>query len=92
MKRAGTRNICFFFLGLIIPFFFSKIFNVVSDKQTTDELNISIFSSRCFVNVLIVTLIDLHEVYMYISFQIPCKFLVGLCASTIHAQRKCLFL
>ena len=56
MKRAGTRNIWFFFLGLIIPFFFSKIFNIVSDKQTTDELNISIFSSRCFVNVLIVTL------------------------------------
>ena len=64
---------------------------MVSDKQTTDELNISIFSSQCFVNVLVVTLIDLHEVYMYISFQISCKFFVGLCASTIHAPKKVSF-
>ena len=43
---------------LIIPFLFSKTFKV-NNKQTTDELNMSIFSLRwnCFVSVVIVALI-----------------------------------
>ena len=40
----------------MIPFLFSKMFNIVNDKQTTDGLKTSIFSSRWnrFVSVLIV--------------------------------------
>ena len=31
---------------LIIPFLFSKVFKIVNDKQTTNELNMSIFLSQ----------------------------------------------
>ena len=53
----------------MIPFFFSKMFNIVNDKQTTDGLKMSIFSSRWnrLVSVLIVALI---VQYTYINFYI----------------------
>ena len=31
---------------LIIPFLLSKVFKIVNDKQTTNELNMSIFLSK----------------------------------------------
>ena len=76
----------------MIPFLFSKTFNIVNDKQTTDEqheyflIMMELFRQRttCCVDCTI------HEVY--ISFQISRKVLIDLSASTIHAQRKCLFL
>ena len=39
---------------LIPPFLFLKTLNIVNDKQTTDELNMTIFSSRwnLFVSVI----------------------------------------
>ena len=43
---------------LIIPFLFSKMFNVVNEKQTTNALNLSIFFSwwKRFFSVLILLL------------------------------------
>ena len=78
----------------MIPFLFSKTFNIVNDKQTTDEQHEYFvimmelqFCQRitCHIDCTII-----HEVY--ISFQISRKDLIDLSASTIHAQRKCLFL
>ena len=65
------------------------MFNIVNDKQTTDEqheyflIMMELFRQRttCRIDCTI------HEVY--ISFQISRKVLIDLSASTIHAQRKC---
>ena len=53
----------------MIPFLFSKMFNIVNDKQTTDGLKMSISLLRWnrFVSVLIVALI---VQYTYINFYI----------------------
>ena len=68
------------------------MFNIVNDKQTTDELKMSIFSSRRnrFVNVLIAALIVQYMHEIYINFYISHRAFLGLSASNIHAQRKCL--
>ena len=76
----------------MIPFLFSKTFSIANDKQTTDEqheyflIMMELFRQRttCCIDCTI------HEVY--ISFQISRKVLIDLSASTIHAQRKSLFL
>ena len=76
----------------MIPFLFWKMFNIVNDKQTTDEqheyflIMMELFRQRttCCIDCTV------HKVY--ISFQISRKVLIDLSASTIHAQRKCLFL
>ena len=43
----------------MIPFLFSKTFNIMSEKQTINELNMGILLSRWirFVSVLIVALL-----------------------------------
>ena len=82
----------FFWNNPMIPFLFSKTFSIVNDKQTTDEqheyflIMMELFRQRttCCIDCTI------HEVY--ISFQISRKVLIDLSASTIHAQRKSLFL
>ena len=54
---------------------FEDMFNIVNDKQTTDELNMSIFSSRwnCFVSVLIVALIVQYQKFI-LGFKYLAKF------------------
>ena len=77
----------------MIPFLFSKTSNIVNEKQTTNELNMSIsFHNGSVSSVYYCCIVDrtLHKVY--ISFQISCKVFLGLAASIIYAQRKCLFL
>ena len=77
----------------MIPFLF---FEDVNDIQTADELNMSklIFSSRWnrFVSVFKNCCIDRTMYEVYVSFQISRKVFVVLSGSTIHAQKKRLFL
>ena len=78
---------------MILPLF-SKVFKIVNDKQATDELNMSIFSSRWnrSVNLLIVALISQNTNFK-LAFKFLAEFYLGLSASTIHgSQRKCPFL
>ena len=81
---------------LTIPFSFSKVFKILNDKQTTHELNMSIFSSWRWnrsLNVSIVALITQNtKLSSFICFQLSRWVFQGLSASTIRSQRKCLFL
>ena len=60
-------------------------------KKTTDELLIIFFSiTELFFRQRITCRIDRTIQEVYISSQISRKVFLGLSASTIHAQRKCL--
>ena len=64
---------------------------MVNNKQSTDELNMSIFLSRCnhSVNALIVTLItQTRSLYLFCSFQIA-RFQIS---SSVTMARAAIFL
>ena len=75
----------------MIPFLFSKTFNIVNDKQTTDEQHEYFLIMMEMFHQQITCRIDCTTHEVYFSFQISRKVLIDLSASTIHAKRKCLF-
>ena len=75
----------------MIPFLFLKTFNIVNDKQTTDEQHEYFLIMMEMFHQQITCRMDCTTHEVYFSFQISRKVLIDLSASTIHAKRKCLF-
>ena len=70
----------------MIPFLFSKVFKIVNDKQTTDELYILLITSMEPFHQSLNCHIDHTKHKVYISFQISHRVFLGL-----SAYKECVF-